>query len=376
MFYHLHLYLQDYISGLRVIKYITFRAGSSAVLAFLICVIVGPIVIRKMLAIGIVDEVREDGPATHQKKQITPTMGGLIILPAVIIPTLLFSRLDLPHVWIAIIATSWMGCIGFLDDYLKKKKSKKGLAARYKLIGQVSLGALLGMYIYFFPNHFSEQFADSLFLSTVPFFKNLMLNFAPFGLWFIFIIMTSIVVTGTSNSVNLSDGLDGLAAGLVAIVTVGLALLAWATGNVVYAEYLNIIYLPGSGELAVFCAAVVGSVMGFLWFNTAPAEIYMGDTGSLALGSGIAAVAIVIKKELFLFILGGIFVVESLSVLIQKFYFKQTRRKYGVGKRFFLMAPIHHHFELSGWAETKVVVRFWIVGMILLFLTLISFKIR
>jgi len=307
--YYLLLPLQDYISGLNIFRYITFRAGAAAVFAFLICVFAGPVIIRKIRKSGIVDEVREDGPPSHKSKPITPTMGGLILIPAILLSTLLFARLDHPHIWVVVVATAWMGGIGFLDDYLKKKSNKKGLVPRYKLLGQVTLGLLIGLFLYYFPEMLSNQFDEYKTFSTVPFFKNMLLDFAPFGLGIIYIIMVVIVMTGTSNSVNLADGLDGLATGLVAIITVGLAILAWVTGNIVYSDYLNIVYLPGSGELAVYCASIIGASMGFLWWNSAPAQIYMGDTGSLALGAGIATVAILIKKELFLLILGGFLVV-------------------------------------------------------------------
>lgn len=349
----------------------------AAVVAFMICFSIGPLVIRKILNSGMVDEVREDGPSTHKHKPITPTMGGLIFIPAIVISTLLFSRLDLAHTWIVLIATIWMGVTGFVDDILKKKRGKDGLAGKYKLLSQTTLGLLIGIVVFQFPHLLSQQFADSLTLSTVPFFKNLSLDFAPIaGLGFTYVVMVIIVITGTSNSVNLADGLDGLATGLVAIIAVGLAILAYATGNVVWSEYLHIIYLPGTGELTVFCGALLGASIGFLWYNSPPASVYMGDVGSLALGAGIAAVAILAKKELFLIILGGVLVTESLSVIMQRYYFKYTRKRTGTGVRLFKMAPIHHHAELSGWAETKVVIRFWIIGLILLFLTLTSFKLR
>jgi len=324
-----------------------------------------------------VDEVREDGPATHKHKPTTPTMGGLIFVPSIVISTLLFGRLDMIHTWIVLFAVVWMGITGFIDDILKRKRGKRGLEGKYKLLSQVTLGLIIGCTIYLYPHLLSEQFTDNLTLSTVPFFKNLSLNFAPVaGLGLTYIIMVIIVITGTSNSVNLADGLDGLATGLVAIIAVGLAILAWVTGNVVASEYLHIMYLPGSGELTVFCAALLGASIGFLWYNSPPASVYMGDVGSLALGAGIAAVAIIVKKELFLIILGGVLVAESLSVILQRYYFKYTRKRTGTGVRLFRMAPIHHHAELCGWAETKIVIRFWIMGLILLFLTLTSFKLR
>lgn len=376
MIYHLLYPLHDIISGLNVIRYISFRAGGAAVTALLISFIVGPIVIRKIKRRGVFEEIRGDGPETHQTKAGTPTMGGLIILPAILVGTLLFARLDNLHVWVLIIATVWMGTVGFIDDWLKNHKDKRGLVPRYKLAGQISLGVVIGLLLYFFPQLFSDEFAAYRTESTLPFFKNRFLEFAPYGMWFLFIIMTVIVITGTSNGVNLTDGQDGLAIGIVGIMAAGFAILSYFTGHAIIANYLNIIFLPGSGEIAVYCAAIVGAALGFLWFNTYPAQIFMGDTGALALGAGIGTCAILIKKELFLLMLGGVLVIEALSVIMQRFYFKYTKRRYGAGIRFFRMAPIHHHFELLGWPESRVVVRIWIIGVLLLFLTMTSFKVR
>ncbi|NQT33755.1 phospho-N-acetylmuramoyl-pentapeptide-transferase [bacterium] len=376
MFYHLLYPLTDIISGFNVFKYISFRVGGAAVTALLVSFIIGPIVIKYMRKRGVVEEIRGDGPATHQTKAGTPTMGGLIILPAILIGTLFFARWDYPQVWVLIVATVWMGTVGFLDDWLKINKDKQGLIPRYKLIGQISLGTLIGLLLYFYPNIFSPEFAACNTKSTLPFFKNQFLDFAPFGLWFIFVLMSVIVITGTSNGVNLTDGQDGLAIGVVGIMAVGFTALAWITGHAVFAGYLNIIFLPGSGEIAVYCAAMIGASLGFLWFNAYPAQIFMGDTGALALGAGLGTSAILIKKELFLLMLGGILVVEALSVIMQRYYFKYTRRRFGVGRRIFRMAPIHHHFELIGWPESRVVTRIWIIGILLLFLTMTSFKVR
>lgn len=376
MLYHLLYPLHEHISGFNVFRYITFRAGAAAVFAFLICILVAPFIIKLMLSSGVVDEIRSDGPQSHKVKAGTPTMGGLIILPAIILSTLLFARLDTPHVWVVVVATAWMGVVGFIDDYLKKNKDKKGLVPRYKLLGQVTLGLLIGLVLMIYPESFSGQFAEHRTLSTLPFFKDRFLDFAPWGLTFLYVTMSILVLTGTSNSVNLTDGLDGLAIGVVGIIATGLAILAYISGNAIFSDYLNIIYLPGSGELVVYCTSILGASLGFLWYNAPPAKIYMGDTGSLALGAGIAAVSILIKKELFLLMLGGILVAESLSVISQRYYFKYTRKRTGTGKRLFRMAPIHHHFELMGWKETTIVVRFWIIGLLLLFLTLTSLKVR
>ena len=376
MFYHLLFPLREYVSGFNVFKYITFRAGGAAVTALLICFIIGPMIIRKLQRSGVVDEIREDGPPTHKAKAGTVSMGGAIILPAILIGTLLFARLDHPHVWLVIIATTWMAIVGFIDDYLKFKGAKKGLIPRYKLIGQISLGLFIGCVLYFFPEIFSQQFAEYKTLSTLPFFKYKFINFALFGLGFLFIVMVVIVETDTSNAINLLDGLDGLAIGIVGIMAVGLGILSYMSGNMVFSEYLNITYLPGSGELTVYCAAMIGASLGFLFFNAPPATVFMGDFGALSLGAGLATVAIIIKKELFLFILGGIPVLESLSVIAQRGYFKYTKRRYGKGIRLLRMSPIHHHFELLGWAESKIVIRARIISILLLFLTMTSFKVR
>ena len=376
MAYWLLYRLHDLWGPLNVFRYITFRAGAAAVTALLLSFVVGPIVIRWLRNRKMIEAIRSDGPATHQAKAGTPTMGGLIILPSVLIGTLLFARWDLPQVWVLVGATAWMAAVGFLDDWLKSHNGKKGLVPRYKLLGQIALGLIIGLGLYYFPQYFSKQFAEYRTLSTLPFLKDAYLNFAPLGLGILYIAMTVVVLTGTSNAINLTDGLDGLAIGIVGTMAVGLALLSYVSGHVVFSDYLNIIYLPGSGEITVYCAALVGAALGFLWFNAPPAKVYMGDTGALALGAGLAAAAILIKKELFLLMLGGIPLAETLSVIIQRSYFKYTRKRYGQGVRVFRMAPLHHHFELLGWPESQVVVRFWIIGILLLFLTMTSFKVR
>ena len=376
MFYHLLYPLSEYISGFNVFRYITFRAGAAAVTALLVSFIVGPLIIRRLRGGGFIEEIRGDGPPAHQAKAGTPTMGGLIILSAVLAGTLLFARLDSLHVWILVGATVWMGVVGFIDDWIKTRDNKRGLIPRYKLFGQVTLGLVIGLLLYYWPDALSEQFAEHRTLSTLPFLKNQYLDFAPFGCGAIFILMTILVVTGTSNAVNLTDGLDGLAIGCVGIMAVGFALLSYITGHAVFSNYLNIIFLPGSGEITVYCAALLGAALGFLWFNAPPAQVYMGDTGALALGAGLGTCAILIKKELFLLMLGGILVAEALSVIFQRSYFKYTRRRTGMGVRIFRMAPLHHHFEMMGWPESRVVIRFWIIGILLLFLTMTTFKVR
>lgn len=361
MFYHLLYPLKKYISGFNIFSYISFRSTSAAILALLISFIVGPYIIKKLRTKQIGEEIRSDGPQTHLKKAGTPTMGGLIILIAVLIPTICFARLDNIYTWLILLATAWMGLVGFFDDYLKSvKKMPKGLVGRYKLAGQIILGLIIGGILYFYPD-----FKEFRSVTSVPFFKNYEIDF---GIFYIPIVI--FVLTATSNAVNLTDGLDGLAIGLVGITALAWAGIAYVSGRVDFSSYLNIIYLPGSGELTVFAAAMVGASLGFLWFNAYPAQVFMGDTGALALGSAVGALAILLKKELLLIIIGGIFVAESLSVIIQVFYYKKTK------KRIFKMAPLHHHFELKGWPETQVVIRFWIIGILLVLLSLSTFKIR
>lgn len=376
MLYHLLVPLSDIISGFNLFRYITFRAGAAAVAALLISFFIGPWIIRKLNRLGAVEEIRADGPQTHLVKAGTPTMGGVIILLSLLTGTLLFARWDLPHIWVVVGATVWMGLVGFIDDWLKSRTNKRGLVPRYKLAGQLSLGLIIGCLILYMPEIFSPQMALHKTESTLPFLKNSQLEWAFFGLGIFFVILVMLMVTGFSNAVNLTDGLDGLAIGIVGIISVGMAIIAYITGHAVFSGYLNIMYLPGSGEIAVYCAALVGAALGFLWVNAHPAQVIMGDTGALALGAGLATVAILIKKELFLLMLGGIPVAEVASVMMQRYYFKFTRKKFGEGRRIFRMAPLHHHFELKGWPESQVVVRFWIIGILLLFLTMTTFKVR
>ncbi|NOX88555.1 MAG: phospho-N-acetylmuramoyl-pentapeptide-transferase [Calditrichaeota bacterium] len=355
----------DFFIGFNVFRYITVRAALAAITALIISWWIGPKVIRLLRKYQIGEEIRIEGPKSHQVKKGTPTMGGLIILFSIVVAVLLWADVFNLYLLLIFLTTLVMGLVGFIDDYLKSiLKFKKGLIGRYKLLGQISVGLLLGAVIYFHP--FFDGFHSN---TSVPFFKNLEIDF---GIFYIFFIV--FVLTGASNAVNLTDGLDGLAAGLSAIAFIVLAGMAYVTSNVKFSDYLNIIYLPGSEEITIFCMAVFGAAMGFLWFNSYPAEIFMGDTGSLALGTAMGTAAILLKKELLLLLIAGVFIGEVLSVIIQTGYFKYTRRKYGEGKRVFLMAPIHHHFELKGWHETKVVIRFWIVGILLALLSLSTFK--
>lgn len=294
-------------------------------------------------------------------------MGGIIILIAIILPTVLLADLTNPFVQILLISTIWMGLIGFIDDYLKTiKKMKKGLVARYKLGGQILLGIIITLWIYNTPAWDNFRTVTSL-----PFFKDAVVDFG-----ILYPAMIILVVTGTSNAVNLTDGLDGLAAGLLAISFTVFATIAYMSGRVDFSDYLNIIYLPGAGELTIFTAACVGACIGYLWFNAAPAEVFMGDVGSLSTGAALGTLAILLKKEFLLVIIGGVFVAEAVSVILQVGYFRYTRKKTGEGKKLFLMAPFHHHFELKGWPESRVVIRFWIIGLLLALLTLTTFKIR
>jgi len=351
--------------GFNVFRYITVKSAMAAVTALFISLIVGPKIIRLLQRHQMCEEIRSDGPQSHLAKKGTPTMGGLIIMASIAIAVLLWADISNFYIILVSIATLAMAVVGFIDDYLKSvKKLKRGLVSKYKLIGQVSLGLLIGSIIYFHP--FFENLHS---ITSIPFFKNLEIDF---GILYIGVVV--FVITGTSNAVNLTDGLDGLAAGLTGIAFLAFSAMTYITGNVNFSDYLNIIYLPGSGELTVFCMAVLGASIGFLWYNTHPAQVFMGDTGSLALGSALGAVAILIKKEFLLIIIGGVFIFEVLSVIIQTTYFKYTKKKSGEGKRVFRMAPIHHHFELKGWHESKVVVRFWIIGILLALLSLTTFK--
>ncbi len=361
--------LKDVYFGFNLFRYITFRAALAAITALMFSWFIGPKIIHLLRKKQIGEEIRTDGPQTHFKKAGTPTMGGVIILTGISIGVLLWARMSNFYIQLIFVSTLWMGLVGFLDDYLKTiKKLKKGLVARYKLIGQIALGLFIGSMLYF-NHHYIIQGINSN--TSAPFFKNLEIDF---GILYIPIVI--LVITGTSNAVNLSDGLDGLAAGLTAIAMLAFAGMSYVTGNVNFSDYLNIIYLPGTGELTVYCMAVVGAAMGFLWYNAYPAEVFMGDTGALALGSALGTISVLIKKEILLILIGGMFVAEAVSVIIQTTYFKYTKKKYGEGRRIFKMAPLHHHFEIKGWHESKVVTRLWIIGILLALLTLSTFKVR
>lgn len=371
-------YLLEYIRqefhpiGFGLFRYITFRAGAAAVTALIIAFWIGPKIIRKLKDHQIGESAKLEAPKTHLSKAGTPTMGGIIILLSILIPALLWADIKNGYVLLIIFVTAWLGIVGFLDDYLKVvKKKPTGLIGRYKVVGQIFAGIVVGGIIFFFPEWIDVGLKRYASVTTVPFFKNLEFDF---GL--LYIPMVIFVITATSNAVNLTDGLDGLAAGTVGIVGLTLAVISYVSGHAELSQYLTIPFLRGNGELSIYCAALVGASLGFLWFNAFPAQVFMGDTGSLALGGAIGTLCVLIKKELLLPILGGIFLMETLSVIIQRSYFKYTKRVYGEGKRVFKMAPLHHHFEMLGWQEPKIVMRFYIMAILLMILSLATFKVR
>jgi phospho-N-acetylmuramoyl-pentapeptide-transferase len=374
MLFYLFTYLHRTfnVPGFGVFRYITFRAGAAAVTALIISFWLGPKIIRKLRELQIGESAKLEAPKTHLVKAGTPTMGGLIVLLSVLIPALLWTDLKNVYILLILFVTMTLGTVGFLDDFLKVvKKKPKGLIGKYKIIGQVFVGLVVGSVIYFFPQWIDAELVTLKSSTTVPFFKNLEFDFGVF-----YIPMVIFVITATSNAVNLTDGLDGLAIGNVGIVCFTLALITYVSGHAIWSQYLTIPYLRGNGELTIYCAAITGASLGFLWFNSHPAQIFMGDTGSLALGGVIGAMCVLIKKELLLPTLGGVFLMETISVIVQRTYFKYTKRRYGEGRRVFKMAPIHHHFELLGWSEPKIVTRFYIIAILFMILSLATFKVR
>ncbi len=362
MFYHLLYPLTEHVSGLNLFRYITFRTAGAMATAIFICLILGPFFIRLLKKYQVSERIREDGPQSHKAKAGTPTMGGLIVLAGIVIPTLLWADLTNYYVQAVLLVTVWLGALGFMDDYLKAiKRQPKGLVARKKMIGQVILGLAFGFsLLYLAPgDHYDGT-------TGIPFLKNYVLVLSYFYVPFVVL-----VVTGASNAVNLTDGLDGLAIGLCGLCFITFGGIAYLTGRLDYSTYLQMDYIPGAGEMTIYCGAAVGAALGFLWFNSHPAEVFMGDTGSLALGGALGSLAILLKKELLLVIVGGVFVVTALSVIIQILSYR-----YRGGKRVFKMAPLHHHFELIGWPESKVVVRYWIIGALCALLTLATLKVR
>lgn len=404
MFYYLFEYLENtyQLPGAGVFQYISFRAAMAVITSLLVSMVFGGRIINLIRKQQIGEEVRNLGLAGEDAKRGTPTMGGLIILAAILIPTLLFAKLDNIYVIIMLISTVWLGAIGFLDDYIKVfKKDKEGLAGRFKILGQVGLGLIVGATLYFHDGItikekidtpvsieteqvFGEEIKSTK--TTIPFVKNNEFDYevvlswmgenAVSLTWIVFILMVIFVVTAVSNGANMTDGLDGLATGTSAIIGATLGILAYVSGNVFFADYLNIMYIPNSGELVIYMAAFVGACVGFLWYNSYPAQVFMGDTGSLALGGIIAVFAIAIRKELLIPVLCGVFLVENLSVMLQVGYFKYTKKKFGEGKRIFRMAPLHHHFQKLGMHESKIVTRFWIAGVMLAILTVVTLKLR
>ena len=404
MLYYLFEFLEKtyQFPGAGVFQYISFRSAMAVITSLIVSMLFGARIIEYIRSKQIGEEVRSLGLEGEDTKRGTPTMGGLIILAAILIPTILFAKLDNIYILIMLISTIWLGSIGFLDDYIKVfKKDKEGLAGKFKILGQVGLGLIVGVVLYFHDGItikekldvsvsqqteqiFGEEIKSTK--TTIPFVKNnefdyelalswLGENAARFS-WLVFLLMVIVVVTAVSNGANMTDGLDGLATGTSAIIGTTLGILAYVSGNVFFADYLNIMYIPNSGELVIYMAAFVGACVGFLWYNSYPAQVFMGDTGSLALGGIIAVFAIAIRKELLIPVLCGIFLVENLSVMLQVGYFKYTKKKLGEGKRIFKMAPLHHHFQKLGMHESKIVTRFWIAGVMLAILTVVTLKLR
>jgi phospho-N-acetylmuramoyl-pentapeptide-transferase len=362
---------------LRIFNYISFRAAGAAVTALLVSFIVGPLIINRLRRMRLHQVIREGTPDSHQEKKRTPTMGGLIILAATLIPTILWAKLNNRYVLLVMFVMLWMGFIGFVDDFLKLKqrqagKKNTGLIEGYKLLGQISIGIALGWYLWHFP--LSTLPGAS---TTLPFYKYILI--VPTFAW-VYVLFVTFVLTGTSNAVNITDGLDGLAAGLTAIAVLTLALFAYVIGRIDASSYLQVFYLRGAGELTVFCAAIMGACIGFLWYNTHPAQVFMGDTGSLALGGALGVISILLKSEFVLLLVGGVFVAEMVSVILQRFVFKFQKKfkgiEYAQSHRVFRLAPLHHHFEKGGWAESQVVVRFWILGILCAFVALSTLKLR
>ena len=404
MLYYLFEYLQNAYDfpGAGLFQYISFRAAMAVITSLLVSLVFGGKIISFIQRKQIGEEVRTLGLEGEESKKGTPTMGGLIILGAILIPTLLFTKLDNIYIQIMLVSTVWLGTIGYIDDYIKVfKKDKEGLAGRFKVLGQIGIGLIVGIVMVF---HSDIVVKDEVILSsetevvgsvslaqkssktTTPFFKNNEFDYqsltawmgdtATEYAWILFVLIVVVIITAVSNGANMTDGLDGLATGTSAIIGVTLALFAYVSGNIIAANYLNIMYIPDTGELVIYMSAFVGACVGFMWYNSYPAQVFMGDTGSLALGGIIAVVAILIRKELLIPILCGVFLVENLSVIMQVGYFKYTKKKFGEGKRIFKMAPLHHHYQKLGLHESKIVTRFWIVGIILAVITVVTLKLR
>ena len=404
MFYFLFEYLENQfqLTGASLFQYISFRSSLAFIFSLFFSIIFGKKIINFLNKKQIGESIRDLGLIGQKEKKGTPTMGGLIIIFSTIIPVLLFSNFTNIYIIILLFTTAWLGAIGFLDDYIKVfKKNKKGLKGKFKIIGQVSLGLIVGLTLFFHPqvtlknqnnldsNNIQKVTVNSEYKSTkttVPFLKNNEFDYSFFSSLtdsesktisiIVFVFFVILIITSVSNGANLTDGIDGLAAGSSVIITITLGVFAWVSGNIIFSEYLNIMYIPRVGEVVVFISSFIGGLIGFLWYNTFPAQVFMGDTGSLTIGGVIAVIAIIVRKELLLPLICGIFLIETLSVIIQVTYFKYTKSKKGIGQRIFLMSPIHHHFQKSGLHESKIVVRFWIIGILLAILSLITLKIR
>jgi phospho-N-acetylmuramoyl-pentapeptide-transferase len=407
MLYHLFDFLHRnyHIPGIGVFQYISFRAGMATLVSLLIAMIFGGKLIEVLRRLQVGESIRDLGLQGQLEKKGTPTMGGFIILAAILVPTLLFAKLNNIYIILMLVSTVWLGCIGFLDDYIKVfKKNKEGLAGKFKVIGQIGLGLIVGCTLFFSEDvtvrqYFTEKgtaifhaagstsFEDvRKMVTTIPFAKNNELDYyrlfsfaSPvLGQYarFLYIPLVIIIITAVSNGANITDGIDGLAAGTSAIIGITLAIFAWISGNSIFADYLNIMFIPNTGELVIFCTAFVGACVGFLWYNSYPAQVFMGDTGSLSIGGVIAVLALILRKELLIPVLCGIFLVENLSVMLQVSYFKYTKKKYGEGRRIFKMSPLHHHYQKLGYHESKIVNRFWIIGIMLAILTLATLKLR
>ncbi len=408
MFYYLFEYLEKYdVAGAGLFQYLSFRAALAAVTSLIVSMVFGKKIIRLLQRKQVGEVVRDLGLEGQYAKQGTPTMGGIIIISGILIPVLLFANLSNVYIILMIITTAWLGIIGFVDDYIKTfKKNKAGLPGKYKIFGQISLGLIVGLTFYFsddiqirenpqaLHNQTEVQImnqdyptnGDKPLKTTIPFVKNNEFNYESLvgwmgdykkeAAWIVFIILVIVIITAVSNGANMTDGLDGLAAGTSSIIGATLAIFAYVSGNLIFADYLNIMYIPNIGELVIFAGAFMGATIGFLWFNSFPAQVFMGDTGSLTLGGIIAVFAIIVRKELLIPLLAGIFLMENLSVMMQVAWFKYTKRKTGSGRRIFLMAPLHHHYQKKGIPESKIVSRFWIVGIMLAIVTIITLKIR
>jgi len=399
MFYFLfeYLELQYQFPGASLFKYLSFRSSLAFIFSLMLSIKYGKNIINFLRKKQIGETIRDLGLAGQKEKSGTPTMGGLIIIVSTIIPVLLFSKFDNIYIILLLFTTLWLGLIGFIDDYIKIfKKNKKGLKGKFKIIGQIFLAFVVGLTLYFHPDitikdqvlseNLKQNFEYKSTKTTVPFFKNNELDYSYFVSWIseeseklsliAFIFFVILIITAVSNGANLTDGIDGLAAGSSVIITLTLGVFAWISGNIIFSDYLNIMYIPRVSEIVIFISAFIGGLIGFLWYNAFPAQIFMGDTGSLTIGGIIAVIAIIVRKELLLPLICGIFLLETISVIIQVSFFKYTKNKYGKGKRIFLMSPIHHHFQKKGYHESKIVVRFWIIGILLAILSLITLKIR